>query len=319
MINFVIKKKSMENGKLARGVKELRKEKGLSQEELAKNSGLSLRTIQRLENGEVEPTGETLKRISTVLDLTPKELIEWNSNKETLKKSVKTGYEYLHIFDNKLVISKNTETNNLVEDYEKAVINVFKILTVFIVSVLIFTTLAIIFYNMEKIELVVQSGAYAFLFLNLAFFHMLYFSHGSSSSIYLESINKIKIQQRLFNSVVVIFYEESGRLKKRYLLLKKGQVDTMKDILLSENLIKEKDIQLKEARIHYFVYILTFVILFTPYSLIWKNASNNVPEWMTFNGTSPIILSFVLIILMIKKLLQPLFHRNNKPLTKCHI
>ena len=97
----------MENERLAQGVKELRKRKGLSQEELAKNSGLSLRTIQRVENGETDPTGETLRRISAVLDLTPNELIDWDSKKEILKKTVKTKYEYLHIFDKKIVITKN--------------------------------------------------------------------------------------------------------------------------------------------------------------------------------------------------------------------
>ena len=106
----------MKYKKLEQGVKELRKEKGLSQEELAKVSGLSLRTIQRVENGETEPTGETLKRISTALDVTPKELIEWGQNNETLKKTVKTKYEYLHIFDSKLVISKTEEIKDLVED-----------------------------------------------------------------------------------------------------------------------------------------------------------------------------------------------------------
>ncbi len=307
----------MKKEKLAQGVKELRKIKGLSQEELAKKSGLSLRTIQRLENGETEPTGETLKRISTVLDITPKKLIEWKSNKETLKKTVKTGYEYLHIFDNKLVISKNVEINDLVGGYGKAVNNVFKILTVFIVFVLIFTALSIIFYNIGKIELVVHAGAYAFLFLNLAFFHMLYFSPGSSS-IYLESINKIKIQRRLFNGVIVIFYKESGRLKKRYLLLKKEQVDTMKNILLSEKLIEEKDIELKDNRRSKIVYIFTFMMIIAPYSLILKNAGNNVPEWMTSHGVNAIILSLILIVLMIIKLIKPLSHRNNKPLTIAH-
>ena len=53
----------MKNKNLSKKVKELRKRKGFSQEELAENSGLSLRTIQRIENGETEPTGETLKRI----------------------------------------------------------------------------------------------------------------------------------------------------------------------------------------------------------------------------------------------------------------
>ena len=67
----------MKNKDLAKRVKELRKRKGFSQEELTENSGLSLRTIQRIENGETEPTGDTLKKISHALSVTPDELIDW--------------------------------------------------------------------------------------------------------------------------------------------------------------------------------------------------------------------------------------------------
>ncbi len=67
----------MKNKFLAERVKELRIRKGLTQEELTENSGLSLRTIQRIENGETKPTGETLKRISNALDVNPEELIDW--------------------------------------------------------------------------------------------------------------------------------------------------------------------------------------------------------------------------------------------------
>jgi len=67
----------MKNKNLAKKVKELRKRKGLSQEELTENSGLSLRTIQRIENGETEPTGETLRRIANALKVNPDELIDW--------------------------------------------------------------------------------------------------------------------------------------------------------------------------------------------------------------------------------------------------
>ena len=67
----------MKNKFLAKRVKELRKRKGLTQEELAENAGVSLRTIQRIENGETEPTGETLKRISNALNIVPEEIIDW--------------------------------------------------------------------------------------------------------------------------------------------------------------------------------------------------------------------------------------------------
>lgn len=59
-------------------IKELRKQKGMSQELLAEESGLSLRTIQRIENGETNPTGESLKRLSNALNVNPDELIDWS-------------------------------------------------------------------------------------------------------------------------------------------------------------------------------------------------------------------------------------------------
>lgn len=59
-------------------IKELRKQKGMSQELLAEESGLSLRTIQRIENGETNPTGESLKRLSNALFVNPDELIDWS-------------------------------------------------------------------------------------------------------------------------------------------------------------------------------------------------------------------------------------------------
>ncbi|MGK0236126.1 MAG: transcriptional regulator with XRE-family HTH domain, partial [Psychroserpens sp.] len=40
----------LKNKDLAKRVKELRKRNGMSQELLAENSGLSLRTVQRIEN-----------------------------------------------------------------------------------------------------------------------------------------------------------------------------------------------------------------------------------------------------------------------------
>ena len=43
------------NKDLAKRVKELRKRNGITQELLAENSGLSLRTVQRIENGETQP------------------------------------------------------------------------------------------------------------------------------------------------------------------------------------------------------------------------------------------------------------------------
>lgn len=67
----------MNKNHLAIRLKDLRNQKGMSQEVLADESGLSLRTIQRIENGETNPTGDSLKRLSSALNVNPDELIDW--------------------------------------------------------------------------------------------------------------------------------------------------------------------------------------------------------------------------------------------------
>lgn len=73
----------METTDLAKNVKKLRKTRGMSQEYLAEESRIGLRTIQRIENNETSPTGETIKRIANALDVELTELIGSNSVSET--------------------------------------------------------------------------------------------------------------------------------------------------------------------------------------------------------------------------------------------
>jgi transcriptional regulator with XRE-family HTH domain len=290
----------MENEKLAQRVKELRKLNGLSQEELAKNSGLSLRTIQRVENGETEPTGETLKRISSALDVTPNELIGKDGNKEEPKKTVKTKYEYLHIFDNKLVISKTPELNDLVEDYGKSVNNVFKTLMVFFIGIPIFTALTVIFYNLGKTELAIYAGSVAFFFLVVAFYTILFTS--GTSIIKREIISKIVIKKALHYTSVVISYRESGRLKERGLLLEKDQIDTMKDSLLSEKLIEENNIKLKTNMFSLQNIILALTMIIPFFGMFFKK----IDQTMFYYGAIVIFVSVSLIIKMMLRSIRPL-------------
>ncbi|MBP0903125.1 DUF4870 domain-containing protein [Mariniflexile gromovii] len=67
----------MNNLNLSQRVKDLRNQKGMTQELLAENSGLSLRTIQRIENNETVPRGDSLKRLAIALNTTPDEIIDW--------------------------------------------------------------------------------------------------------------------------------------------------------------------------------------------------------------------------------------------------
>ena len=81
----------MKNSKLSERVTELRNRKGFSQEVLAEDSGLSLRTIQRIENGETTPRGDTLQRIAKGLGVTSEELIDWKLEKNDIFNSSELG------------------------------------------------------------------------------------------------------------------------------------------------------------------------------------------------------------------------------------
>lgn len=67
----------MKNKELAQKIKTLRNRKGFSQEVLSEKTGLSLRTIQRIENGETEPRGDTLKRLALAFEVSSDEIIDW--------------------------------------------------------------------------------------------------------------------------------------------------------------------------------------------------------------------------------------------------
>ena len=61
-------------------IKEKRIQKGMTQEELAANTDISIRTIQRIENDEVDPRIFTLQTIAAVLEISYDELITINKS-----------------------------------------------------------------------------------------------------------------------------------------------------------------------------------------------------------------------------------------------
>lgn len=73
----------MKNKELSVRIKELRQRKGYSQEELSDKSGLSLRTIQRIENGQTEPLGDSLRRLAAAFDVDPIEITDWQLKEDT--------------------------------------------------------------------------------------------------------------------------------------------------------------------------------------------------------------------------------------------
>jgi len=61
-------------------IAEIRKTRGLSQQELADKAGVSLRTIQRLEKNQNEPQGHTLKQICNVLEVPVEDLLDYGKS-----------------------------------------------------------------------------------------------------------------------------------------------------------------------------------------------------------------------------------------------
>ncbi|MFT5861796.1 MAG: transcriptional regulator with XRE-family HTH domain [Flavobacteriales bacterium] len=64
-------------------IKELRKQNGISQELLAEKAGVSARTVQRIENGATQPTGDSIQKLAVALAVTPNELMDWQMLKDT--------------------------------------------------------------------------------------------------------------------------------------------------------------------------------------------------------------------------------------------
>ncbi|HEY5122149.1 MAG TPA: helix-turn-helix domain-containing protein [Ignavibacteria bacterium] len=56
---------------------EIRKRKGLTQEELSDLSKINLRTLQRIEKGDTEPHGNTLKNLCQVLEINIEDVLDY--------------------------------------------------------------------------------------------------------------------------------------------------------------------------------------------------------------------------------------------------
>lgn len=83
-------------------LKQLREERNLTQEELSEKSGISVRTIQRIESG-ASPKGHTLKTLSATLKIKESELLAvGNKNESAVEKrteisEIETAIDYSRI------------------------------------------------------------------------------------------------------------------------------------------------------------------------------------------------------------------------------
>jgi len=77
--------------KVGEKIAEIRKRKGLTQEEVAEQANVNLRTIQRIENGETDPRGYTLSSICKVLNVNIEDILDYGKTED------KSFFLYLHL------------------------------------------------------------------------------------------------------------------------------------------------------------------------------------------------------------------------------
>jgi len=108
---------------LGENLKKIRTSKNITQKELARKLGVSIRTIQNYESGNREPSIKTLENISDILEVSTNELITGQSLFEGTGGLL--GLSKL-ILD-KSLYSENQEIRDLlIEDVIEGIINVYK-------------------------------------------------------------------------------------------------------------------------------------------------------------------------------------------------
>ena len=104
-------------------LKELRTSLNFSQKEISEQTGLTLRTIQRIENNEVKPSFHSLKELSRVLETDFSEL-----NYKSKEKSYEFNFNF-----------KITDMNQFINDLKTLVKNHWKVLTIIMLAIWLVT------------------------------------------------------------------------------------------------------------------------------------------------------------------------------------
>jgi len=125
-------------------ISQIRKQKALSQEQLAEISKVNVRTIQRIENNETTPRGTTLKLICDALEVSPQEMMNFEKTKDNslliwLHLSVLLGY-VLPLGNLILPLILWLTNKNHIEDVDKLGKNIlnFQIFYSILISVIVF-------------------------------------------------------------------------------------------------------------------------------------------------------------------------------------
>ena len=102
-------------------IKELRTKKGMTQQQLADESGITLRTIQRIENGDVNPSLHSLKTLGKVLEF---DLSNFHRHSES------KPYEFNFTI-------KITDMNQFISDLKNLIKNNWKIILIVFLIILL--------------------------------------------------------------------------------------------------------------------------------------------------------------------------------------
>ncbi|WP_296381429.1 helix-turn-helix domain-containing protein [Winogradskyella sp.] len=129
-------------------IKNIREQRGFTQAELAKQTGLSLRTIQRLESSNKEPKGHSLSVLSEVFNIKPSALQnQFKSIKQT-KESEATSIRLINLsvlsflgipFGNiilPLILWRRNRKSKFVDEMGKRIVN-FQIIFSVVLSLLL--------------------------------------------------------------------------------------------------------------------------------------------------------------------------------------
>ena len=90
---------------IGKRIRDIRKKKGLSQEELAESAKVNLRTIQRIENNEGEPRGKTLNLICDVLQINAEDILDYGKQPDK---------SYLTIFHLSVIVFLAIPVGNII-------------------------------------------------------------------------------------------------------------------------------------------------------------------------------------------------------------
>jgi DNA-binding XRE family transcriptional regulator len=104
-------------------IKKIRIKKGMTQQQLADESGVTLRTIQRIENGDVKPSLHSLNTLGRVLEA---------DLSEVFQKSASTPYEFNFTI-------KITDMNQFLTDLKQLVKNHWKVIVLIIAIIWLVT------------------------------------------------------------------------------------------------------------------------------------------------------------------------------------